>query len=255
MRKFIEDAVVVLSEFVAENTFILKIKTREIARYSLPGQFCEIETGASRSILWRRPFSISNVEGDDVEFMIDVVGAGTERLSKLGKGDKVNILGPLGNGFDFSGGFETAVIVSGGIGYAPFPFLYKKLIENGKKTIRIAGFSSSAKIPRNLEGDFFISTDDGSEGFRGNVLQLAEKTIENLNLNKIKAFACGPLPMLRAAKRFFEGKNIELEIAAETEMACGSGLCQGCAIPKSKGNGFLLVCKDGPVFNSKEIIL
>ncbi len=255
MAKFIEDALVVSNKFVADKTFVLKVKSPEIARAATPGQFCEIKTENSSPILLRRPFSISNVKDDELEFMIDIVGDGTKKLSELRKGNKINILGPLGKGFGFSDDFETAVLVSGGIGFAPFPFLYDKLVANGKKVVRIAGFATAGKIPENLEGEFFIATDDGSEGFRGNVIQLAEKVLNDTPSGKTKAFACGPLSMLRAAKKFFEEKNTELEIATESAMACGVGLCQGCAIKKSSGEGYFLVCKDGPVFNSKEIIL
>jgi dihydroorotate dehydrogenase electron transfer subunit len=255
MSKFIEDAVVVSNKFIAEKFFLLRVKAPQIARAALPGQFCEIKTSETAAPLLRRPFSISNVENDEIEFMIDVVGVGTEILSRKKTGDVVNILGPLGKGFNYTGDFDTAFLLAGGAGVAPFPFLYQKLVEEEKDILAVAGFSSEGKIPENITNKFLIATDDGSVGFHGTAVELAEKILNERKSSKIKAFACGPVPMLKAAKNFFAEKEIELEISVESAMACGIGLCQGCAIEKADVQGYFLICKDGPVFNSKEVIL
>ncbi len=255
MSKFFGDAEVLSKKFIAENTFILKLRAPRLAELSRPGQFCEIKLKNSTSPFWRRPFSVSDVNDGDVEFMIDIVGQTTKALSECESGEIISVSGPFGNGFDLGENFQTAVIIAGGIGYAPFPFLIKKLKDAGKRIIAAAGFATSGKIPENILPEFSVATDDGTSGFHGNALQLTEKILNETNPESPKVFACGPTPMLRAVKNFFERKNIEVEISVETVMACGMGLCQGCVVERADKSGYLLACKDGPVFNSKEVII
>lgn len=101
-----------------------------------------------------------------------------------------------------------------------------------------------------------IATDDGSLGFKGNVVELLNENIEVLNKSKIKIFACGPNAMLRALKDFCIKNNVECEASTECAMACGFGICQGCPIESTKNSEkYLLVCKDGPVFNVRDVII
>jgi len=253
MSKIIEDAIVVANDFVARNTFLLRLLSPRIASLSRPGQFCEMKVNESNFPFLRRPFSISNVCGNEVEFLVDIVGEGTRILSELSEGNKISVMGPLGNGFGINTGFEEALIIGGGIGVAPFPFLEKELRKREIGVTKVYGFANKDKVPAGFVDDSFISTDDGSEGFRGNAIQLAQIVLRKLKSEKIKAFACGPLPMLKASKEFANKNEIELEISVEGIMACGIGLCQGCPIPKSNGEGYLLICKDGPVFNANDI--
>ncbi len=254
MRKFVENCEVISNRTVAENIFLLKVRSENIPRNSSPGQFCEILIDSVKPFL-RRPFSISDAGNDWLEFMIEVVGSGTEYLSQKKAGDTVNIIGPLGNGFNIKGKFDIAIIVAGGIGIAPFPFLSKKLFQSGRDVLRVAGFSTKKKIPKTIGNEYVISTDDGSKDFHGNVVMLLEHLLMATIYLKTKAFACGPMPMLREVKKFFEKKNVELEVSVETDMACGIGLCQGCVIENAENKGYSLVCKDGPVFDAKKIVL
>jgi dihydroorotate dehydrogenase electron transfer subunit len=188
--------------------------------------------------------------------MFNVHGEGTRYLSEKKEGDILDILAPLGNGFNIEGDYKTAVIVAGGIGAAPFPLLTRYLISSDKKIVTLMGGRNKNDLTNYGLVNLDYSTDDGSKGFHGNVVQLFKSKIENYSLDEIKVFACGPTPMLKALKEFCDKNNIQCEISTECAMACGFGICQGCPIESTfNGEKYLLVCKDGPVFNSKDVIL
>jgi dihydroorotate dehydrogenase electron transfer subunit len=186
--------------------------------------------------------------------MFDVHGEGTKQLARKQKDDIIDILGPLGNGFDLSGYYSTALIVAGGIGIAPFPFLIQQ-ISDDKKVICFFGGRSRQNIIEYGMKNLLISTDDGSAGFKGNVVQLIESEFEKFKNETVRIFACGPNPMLKALQKFSLKNNIDCQISTECVMACGFGICQGCPIENAEGNGYYLVCKDGPVFDAKTVKL
>jgi dihydroorotate dehydrogenase electron transfer subunit len=245
---------------VQKGIYLQKIKSPEIAEKILPGQFLNIKVSESFVPLLRRPFSICDVEDDLIHLIYNIHGEGTKILSSKKEGEMLNILGPLGRGFNYDDEFELAVFVAGGLGVAPFPFLARKL--KGKKQIVsfVGGRTKQEVIKHNLPNNQ-VATDDGSEGYKGNVIELFENEIKNYLNKKIKIFACGPNQMLKALssslkKLTFDGVNIECEISTESVMACGFGICQGCPIQDSKNSDhYYLVCKDGPVFNINDVIL
>ncbi len=235
--------------------FLLKIHCPEIANSIKPGQFLNVRVSENIYPLLRRPFSICNVEGDYFYLMFNVFGEGTKILASKKYGDSIDILGPLGNGFNYIGDYDTAVIVAGGLGAAPFPYLIKK-IEKGKNIISFIGGKTYREVITHEMKNISIATDDGSLGFKGNVVELLNEHLELLKKNKIKIFACGPNSMLRALKEFCLINNFECEVSTESAMACGFGICQGCPIESTKNQDkYLLVCKDGPVFNVRDIII
>jgi len=236
------------------NINLIKVHSPGIAGSAKPGQFCNIKVSETYSPLLRRPFSICDVQGENIYFMFDVHGAGTQILCKKKKGDILDILGPLGNGFDLNCDFDLAVISAGGIGAAPFPFLLKK-IGRKKEIISLIGGRSEEHIITYGMKNIFISTDDGSNGFKGNVVELAEKLKDKFKGKKTLFFACGPNAMLRALKEFCITNNFECQISTESAMACGFGICQGCPIPSASEEKYYLICKDGPVFNAKDVIV
>lgn len=240
------------SEQLSEKYYLLKIHAPEISDTIKPGQFCNIKVSESSFPLLRRPFSVCDVEGEYIYFMYDLHGEGTRLLSQKQIGDKLDILGPLGNGFNVDGDYDTAVIIAGGIGVAPFPLLTKSLAEKEILTF-LGGRTKDFLITYGLE-NIWMATDDGSEGFNGTVLEMIEKNIKLLSDKKIKLFACGPTPMLKAAQEFSKHYDYECELSTECAMACGFGICQGCPV-ETEGGVYKLVCKDGPVFNAKEVIL
>lgn len=238
---------------VHENIYIQKVLSPEIAHNILPGQFLNIRVSEFSTPLLRRPFSICDVEGDHIFLMFNVMGEGTKILACKQPGSLVDILGPLGNGFDLDDDYDTAVIVAGGLGSAPFPFVTRKIKESKKILSFVGGRSKDDVITYALD-NVHISTDDGSVGFEGNVVQLLENNIEKLTSSKIKVFGCGPNAMLRSLKDFCLKYGFNCEVSTESAMACGFGICQGCPIESTTNSDkYLLICKDGPVFNIKDV--
>lgn len=186
--------------------------------------------------------------------MFDTHGEGTHILANKKKGDILDILGPLGNGFNLDVEYDTAVIVAGGIGAAPFPFLLST-IDKKKKILSFVGGRSEDNLITHGMKNIFLSTDDGTNGFKGNVVQLVEKSKDKFAGKKVQFFACGPNVMLKALKEFCITNNYECQISTESAMACGFGICQGCPIPASNEEKYYLICKDGPVFNAKDVIV
>jgi len=235
--------------------FLLKVHSPVITSCIKPGQFLNIRVSDKPYPLLRRPFSVCDVDGEHLLLMFNVMGEGTSILAHKPKGAPVDILGPLGNGFNLDDDYDTAVVVGGGLGAAPFPFLERAL--KGKKEILsfIGGRTHKEVITYGME-NIYTATDDGSEGLKGNVVDLLNENIELLKSKKIKVFGCGPTQMFRALKVFCNEHNFNCEVSTECAMACGFGLCQGCPIESAEEEGkYHLVCTDGPVFNINDVIL
>lgn len=230
----------------------MKLHAPEIAREARPGQFCNVRVSGLTAPLLRRPFGICECDGEHISFLISVLGEGTKLLVHKEKGETVDVLGPLGNGFNTEGDFDTAVLVAGGIGAAPFPFLISRLPADKKILSFTGGRSEEHVITYGME-NLFIATDDGSNGIKGSVIDLLKKNIRLLESGKIKLFGCGPTPMLRALKEFAIEHDFQCEVSTETSMACGFGICQGCPIEALDKEGYYLVCKDGPVFDVRRV--
>ncbi|BDQ01967.1 dihydroorotate dehydrogenase electron transfer subunit [Ignavibacterium sp.] len=238
---------------IQKDIFLQKIYSPEIARQIKPGQFLNIRVSETVSPLLRRPFSICDVDEDYIYLMFNIFGEGTRILSHKHIDDTIDILGPLGNGFNFTNDFDTAIIVAGGLGSAPFPFLTRLLKDKFDIYSFVGGRSKNDVITYNLL-NVQTATDDGSLGFNGNVVQLFEKNLPSFKSKRIKVFGCGPNAMLRALKEVCIAHNINCEVSTECAMACGFGICQGCPIESTEqSDKYLLVCKDGPVFNVKDV--
>ena len=252
---FIVNSPVVETLQVHENIFIQKIHSPEIASIIKPGQFLNVRVSVNSFPLLRRPFSICDVNGENIFLMFNILGEGTKILAKKQKGDLIDILGPLGNGFNLEGEYKNAIIVAGGLGSAPFP-LETRIIKNSKNILSLVGGRSTQDIITYGMQNVQVSTDDGSQGFNGNVVQLLEKHLANIDNKTTKVFACGPNAMLRALKDFCIKNNLDCEVSTESAMACGFGICQGCPIESTTNDDkYLLVCKDGPVFNVKDVVI
>lgn len=235
--------------------FLLKVYSPEITSKINPGEFLNVRVSESFYPLLRRPFSVCDVEGDYFYLMFNVYGEGTKILASKNKGDKVDVLGPLGHGFNLDGNYETAVIVAGGLGVAPFPF-FTRLLKDKKNIYSFIGGRTSKDVIMHGMTNIKIATDDGSLGTKGTVVDLLEKNVSLLKENNIKIFACGPNSMLRALKEFVIKNDIECEASTECAMACGFGICQGCPIESvNSPEKYKLVCKDGPVFNVRDVII
>lgn len=250
----INEKIIVKSvEKLHPNIYLLKAHAPQIASQIKPSQFCNVKVSENSFPLLRRPFSVCDVEGEDIFFMFDVHGEGTRILSEKNENDSLEILGPLGNGFDYKKEFERAIIVAGGLGAAPFPFLTKHL--KGKEIYSFVGGRNKGYVIEYGMQNVYPATDDGSYGFHGNVVQLLESEMENVINEKSIIFACGPTTMLKSVQKFALRNNIEAQISTECAMACGFGICQGCPVHSAKEDKYLLVCKDGPVFEAGEVQL
>jgi dihydroorotate dehydrogenase electron transfer subunit len=251
---YVEKSKVESVKKISENIFLIKVLSPSIASLAKPGQFCNIKVSENSFPLLRRPFSICDVEGDYLFFLFDIHGEGTKLISEKKPGESLELLGPLGNGFDYKEGYDTAVIVAGGLGVAPFPFLLKNLTADKKVKCLIGGRSKKNIVMYGLK-NVLSATDDGSEGFHGTVVDLLKREIKNISQNKFRIFACGPTPMLIELQGYCVKNNYDCQISVECAMACGFGICQGCPIEPTNGESYLLVCKDGPVFEAKSIKL
>jgi len=249
-----EDAVVESLEQLEKNIYLLKVKSPQIAAECYPGQFCNIKVSDTQPLL-RRPFSICDADGEFVWFMFEIIGEGTEILARVKQGETLNILGPLGNGFDLEGDFDTAVIVGGGLGIAPFPFVTAH-IPDEKEIISFLGGRTKDHVTTYGLENIYIATDDGSDGIKGNVIDLIRKNEKLFEGKKIRMFSCGPNPMLKALKEYAIEKDFDCQLSTECAMACGFGICMGCVTESEETpDKYKLVCVDGPVFDARDIKL
>ena len=187
-------------------------------------------------------------------------------MTTLGAGDTLTLIGPLGNGFSVPGGKEIALLAAGGMGAPPLQHLAKHLREvyPGIKVVFFAGARSCDDMPFELVGgkisefsgsdvQSYIATDDGSAGFGGLVTDCLGQWLREHDppAGKVIVYSCGPEAMLAAVSKLCGNYNIDCQVSMERMMGCGIGLCQSCAV--STKSGYKLCCKDGPVFDSKDI--
>ncbi|MBO8152914.1 MAG: dihydroorotate dehydrogenase electron transfer subunit [Candidatus Marinimicrobia bacterium] len=252
-RKFL-DAIIERNECIASETYEMVLLPEIDFPPSKPGQFVNLYLKG----IFPRPFSIAGRYGEkEFKILYKVIGKNTEYLSGLQKGSRIKIAGPLGHGFEWKEKeYSGFVLVGGGIGVAPLFYLWDSLKNVEAKKYFFAGFKNSSEIvePDGL-GNILLATEDGSAGYKGTVVDLLEEEIEKFS-SPLKIFACGPGGLLKKAVTIANRFNHDIEIALETVMACGMGLCQGCVVKymAEEGEEFRLVCKDGPVFDGKKII-
>ena len=212
-----------------------------------PGQFVNIEL---EGLYLRRPISISDWDERTITIIYKVVGRGTEQMSKMAQGVKLDLLTGLGNGFDTSIESERPLLVGGGVGVPPLYRLAKDLLAQGKQVSVVLGFNTSSEIFyaddfKALGVDLYVSTADGSMGVKGFVTD----AIREAEIKFDYFYSCGPLPMLKALCDCCE---VSGELSFEERMGCGFGACMGCSCKTLAGNK--RICKDGPVMKREEII-
>ncbi len=252
----IADVPVIDVRIVAEGTRTVTFVSEEIARSTMPGQFVNIRVHGGSDPLLRRPFSVSRVIGEHVEILFNVVGAGTDILSRKKPGDTINVLGPLGVPYGTKGNFKNALLVAGGLGVAPMPILTEQLTSLGKHVDTFLGARTALHLITDHLVNIHAATDDGSKGFHGNVVRLVEQYLKEHPVMESKIFACGPTRMLKALSTFAIGAGLECEVSLEGEMACGVGICQGCPVERVGGaKKYALVCTDGPAFQCQDVTL
>ena len=258
MNKTKEQAIVVSQEELAPGIFSLYLKTKA-AETAKPGQFVSVYTKDPSKLL-PRPISICeiNKKHGTLRLVYRVTGekTGTKEFSELKAGDTVPVIGPLGNGFPLEKAVgKKAFLMGGGIGVPPILEAAKQL-KCEKKQI-VVGYRDQATFLREefeQNGELYISTEDGSVGTSGNVMDAIQANALDADI----IYACGPTPMLRAIKAYAEENGIECYISLEERMACGIGACLACVCQSKEKDAHSNVhnkriCKDGPVFLSTEV--
>jgi dihydroorotate dehydrogenase electron transfer subunit len=253
---------VIYNKRVKQDYFHCILKAPQITRQALPGQFITIKFNDNEHAFLRRPFSIHKIKGTDLELLYEVVGSATQIFSKIKAGEYLDVIGPLGNGFSPVLRTPYSILVAGGMGVAPLLFLGEFLAKHATQytvhcTQILIGAKTRSQILcekefKRLGFDVKIATDDGSRGFKGKVTDLLKDLLRTRYSVLGTIFACGPRPMLKEISCIALYDNIGAQISLEEHMACGIGACLGCVV-KTK-DGFHRVCKDGPVFEAKEII-
>lgn len=289
-EKFEEIAVVVDQNALGSGIYDLTLKTKNIAKAAKAGQFVSVYSN-DKSKLLPRPISLCGIDRDEdtIRLVYRVTGenTGTEEFSKLVMGDRIRILGPLGNGFTVEPG-KKAFLIGGGIGVPPMLQLAKDINSgvvqtsgdvdtntqekgqteekqingHGKKICDmniIMGYRDENTFLLDEfkeQADSFVATEDGSVGTKGNVID----AIKENGLEADVIYACGPMPMLRALKAYAMEHDMECYVSMEERMACGIGACLACVCKTKDKDAHSNVnnkriCKEGPVFNAKEVEL
>ncbi len=246
-------ATIVKNEKIADNIHAVTFALEEEPKVRA-GQFGNISVEGTH--LLRRPIAICKTEGKEVTFCYQIKGEGTQKLKTMGAGTRLNVLLPLGNGFFVTEQERKVALVGGGVGVFP---LISVLREYGKSKEISAyiGYRNKGAVCGVEEFEkatkFVGVTDDGSYGAKMNAVQAFEADLKNGNRPDV-VLACGPTPMLRALKALVEKENLNCYVSLEERMGCGIGACLVCVCDLTNGE-HARVCKDGPVFNAKDVIL
>lgn len=260
-EKFQETVTVVSQKQIGTGIYDLTIQTKEIAAVAKAGQFVSVYSNDASKLL-PRPISLCGIDrkAGTLRMVYRVTGehTGTEEFSRLQAGDTMKIMGPLGNGFTVEKG-KKAFLIGGGIGVPPMLQLAKEMKDAGENFQIVMGYRDAGTFLLDEfkeQGESFVATEDGSVGTKGNVLD----AIRENHLDADVIYACGPTPMLRALKAYAEEQNMTCYVSMEERMACGIGACLACVCNSTYKDAHSNVknkriCKEGPVFNAKEVDL
>ncbi len=242
-------------ECLGDGLYRIMIQAPALCAKAAPGQFVHIACGEGNML--RRPISICDVQGEKMVIVFAVKGEGTRWLAARKAADELDVLGPLGHGFDLSQLGSNPVFIGGGIGVPPMLYALKAAKARGCKPEAILGFRSKTAVI--LQSEFeaeapaYITTDDGSYGTHGFVSDVLRQRIGQYTA----VCCCGPKKMLQSLAELAEAAGIPCQVSMEERMGCGIGACLVCACAL-KGEGeetrYGHVCKDGPVFDSKEVV-
>jgi dihydroorotate dehydrogenase electron transfer subunit len=237
----------------------LILKAPDIAASAVPGQFVMVRVTDTMDPLLARPLGIHSVPSKtSLEILYRVVGRGTELLSRRKVGSTLTVLGPLGKGFPLPDKERTPVLIGGGSGFPPLHFL--SLRAGARAHLFLGSRNRECLPPVSVIKSFskrvekvHIATEDGSSGRRGMSTDMLESFLNRMeHKTSLVLYACGPHGMLAAVSRIAAEHSLPCFVSMEERMACGLGACMGCSIPVKTG-GYQRVCKEGPVFDSREI--
>ncbi len=237
----------------------LVLRAPEAAAAAVPGQFVMLRVSENMDPLLARPFGISSVPSkSSIEIVYRVVGRGTALLSRMEAGHTLSMLGPLGKGFLLPDKSKTPVLVGGGSGFPPLHFLAQRA---GSRAHLFMGSRDKECLPpapiiksfKDVTYKVHVATEDGSAGARGMTTDILNAFLTKMEQKThLAIYACGPHAMLAAVSKIAAEHSIPCYVSMEERMACGLGACMGCAVPMKAG-GYKRVCKEGPVFDSREI--
>ncbi|MEE1053003.1 MAG: dihydroorotate dehydrogenase electron transfer subunit [Acutalibacteraceae bacterium] len=228
---------------LTENVYEM-ILTGDTSDITACGQFINIKLDG---LYLRRPISVCDKSDDTVTIVYKVVGVGTEQMSKMTKGEKLDVLTGLGNGYDLTLSGDKPLLLGGGVGVPPLYMLAKKLKEQGKAVEVVLGFNTESEIFyeqqfKDLGCNVTVTTADGSYGVKGFVTDAYPADYSYF-------YTCGPEPMLKA---IYKTAKTEGQMSFEERMGCGFGACMGCSCKTI--TGYKRICKDGPVMKKEEIL-
>ena len=268
MKKKIIKAKILNNKMITPDYFVMDLEASYLAKSS-PGQFVNVKVqDLVTDPLLRIPLGIHRVKGKGkkekgVALLYKVAGKGTEILSRRKKGEILDIIGPLGNGFDIlpvKKKNSTAIIVAGGHGIAPLCFLAETLRANKTEVVFFIGTCGKkhvllVKDLKKIGAEVHVATEDGSFGCKGYVTKPLNDYLERTthDARRTTIYACGPRPMIKALKEVSDKFNIPAQVSIDEYMACGIGACKGCAVDTEEG--IKMVCKDGPVFDIRTLKL
>ncbi|OZM58529.1 dihydroorotate dehydrogenase electron transfer subunit [Lottiidibacillus patelloidae] len=240
---------------IAKQIYEIELQGDLVKEIKAPGQFVHVKVGNGFSPLLRRPISICDFdqEASTMKLLFRSEGKGTKLLSEVKKGSKIDVLGPLGNGFSLEtlNEGDTALIVGGGIGVPPLYGLARRLVERGVNVVVVLGFATEEVVFYEDKfkelGDTIVTTVDGTYGEKGFVTDGIRKNDWHYDA----IFACGPTQMLKALTSKYPDERGYLSL--EERMGCGIGACFACVCRAEEG--YRKVCSDGPVFPIGEVIL
>lgn len=230
---------------ISDGIFKLSVESK-LGHKVVPGQFAMLRTAAIEPFL-SRPVSIHDADDEKLHFVFEARGLGTKNLSSLKKGEGIEILGPLGNGFAIESIRGKIAVLSGGLGIAPMNYLIKSLknceidVYAGFRS-QVYGMDEVGEYIRNL----YITTEDGSTGIKGYVTDI----FNTLEYNAV--FCCGPEIMMKRVVEICRSQAVPVYVSMEKHMACGIGACLVCTCKTTEGNK--RTCKDGPVFSGRDVI-
>ncbi|MCI5560638.1 MAG: dihydroorotate dehydrogenase electron transfer subunit [Phocaeicola sp.] len=255
MKKYILDLRITENIWLNKTNVLIKATHSSPLPEILPGQFAELRVDGTPHTFLRRPISINFVDRtrNEIWFLIQTVGNGTQQLATLKKGDLLNVVFPLGNTFTLPREKESQILlVGGGVGIAPMLYWGDELKKKGFTPVFLLGGRSAENILE-LEdfrrlGEVHITTEDGSMGEQGYVTQ--HSILQTTIFTHI--YTCGPKAMMQAVARYAQEKGTMCEVSLENTMACGIGACLCCVEKTKKGN--TCVCTEGPIFNINELI-
>ena len=235
---------------IIENTALTEsvfkmVLSGDVSDITAPGQFVNIQL---EGLFLRRPISVCDLGENTLTIIYKAVGKGTEQMSRMQKGEKLDVLTGLGNGYDLTVAGERPVLLGGGVGVPPMYLLAKRLLAQGKKVTVILGFNTESEVFFEKEfmalgADVIVTTVDGSKGIQGFVTDALKM------LDYTYFYTCGPEPMLKAV---YKASTTSGQMSFEKRMGCGFGACMGCSCKTL--TGYKRICKEGPVMRKEEIL-